>query len=401
MPGSPETQRNSHGLLSHGTKASAIVVLAVLALAVLQACAGSDGSASSGGAVVLAAPDEAEADLPKNDASPPGNLPDRPAGSFGYSRYVFEEVGDRIITTLVEGPLGEQVRVPMSYEALRDMLESGADAAELRMPPEDLATLVAQLNQVRASTEKYRDIDAARADGFVQTTDEVPNMGAHFLNVARSLDGEFDPSKPEILLYVHNDQGEWELVGTSFILPTEQVGPDHPDAFAGPLDNWHVHYSVCTGPNVASRSSTAEECRQQDGLWAPTLGWMIHAWVWEDNPLGVFNMWNPRIPPLVEAADVRLSRSTAVEEANARTLSIVNFSFESAEIGVGESLAWTNVDGVPHTVTAGSRGEASGDYDSGLIAPGQSFVLRFDQPGEFSFTCTLHPSMTGTVTVTE
>ena len=395
------SDRHSQGAAGSWPRAGAIVVLAVLALAAAQACAGSDGGSDSGGAVVLAAPEEAEAILPADDASPPGNPPDRPAGSFGYSRYVFEEVGDRVITTLVEGPLGEQVRSPMSYEALRDMLESGADAAELRMVRGDLATLVDQLDQVRASTERYRDIDAARADGFMQTTDEVPNMGAHFINVARSLDGEFDPSEPEILLYVHDELGDWELVGTSFILSTEQVGPDHPEAFAGPLDNWHVHYSVCTGPNVASRSATAEECRQQGGIWAPTLGWMIHAWVWVDNPLGVFNMWNPEIPPRVEAAAVRLSRSTAAEEANARTLSIVNFSFESAQVRVGESLAWTNVDGVPHTVTSGSRGQASGEYDSGLIAPGQSFVLRFDEPGEFSFTCTLHPSMTGTVTVTE
>ena len=393
--------RQSLGAACSRPRVGAIVVLAIFALAAAQACAGSDGGADTGSAVVLVAPDVAHAALPANDASPPGNPPDRPAGSSGYSRYVFEKVGDRIITTLVEGPLGEQVRAPMSYDALKALLESGTDASELRMARGELATLVGQLDQVRTSTEKYRDIDAAWADGFMQITDEVPNMGAHFINVARGVDGVFDPSEPEVLLYVHDEAGEWELVGTSFILSKEQVGPDHPEAFAGPLDNWHIHFSVCTGPNVASRSSTAEECRQQGGIWAPTLGWMIHAWVWEDNPLGVFNMWNPEIPPRVEAADVRLSRSTAVEEVNVRTLPIVNFSFESVQATVGESLAWTNVDSVPHTVTSGSRGEASGDYDSGLIAPGQSFVLRFDQPGEFSFTCTLHPSMTGTVTVTE
>jgi len=378
-----------------------VVVSGIGVLLIAAACASSGGGDGLSGAVVLATPDEAQAILPADDASPPGNAPDRPGGSFGYTRFVFEEVGDRVITTLVEGPLGEQVRVPVSYQELRDLLASGGDAPELRLAQGDLTTLVSQLDSVRASTERYRDVEAAIADGFFQMTDEVPNMGAHFINFGRSLDGEFDPTKPEILLYARDESERWELVGTSFILPTEQVGSDHPDAFAGPLDNWHVHYSVCTGATVTSRSATHEECRAQGGIWAPTLGWMIHAWVWVDNPLGVFSMWNPEIPPLAEAGEIRPSRSTVIEDGDSRTLSIDNFSFESGQARVGESVVWTNVDSVSHTVTAGSRGVASGEYDSGLIAPGQSFVLRFDQPGQFSFTCTLHPSMTGTVTVTE
>ena len=378
-----------------------VVVSGIVVVLIAAACAGSGGGDGLNSAVVLATPDEANAILPADDASPPGNAPDRPGGSFGYTRYVFEEVGGRVITTLVEGPLGEQVRAPVSYQELRDLLASGGDAPELHLAPGDLAALVSQLDSVRESTERYRDFEAAIADGFFQTTDEVPNMGAHFINLGRSLDGEFDPTEPEILLYVRDESKRWELVGTSFILSTEQVGSDHPDAFAGPLDNWHIHYSVCTGATVTSRSATREECRAQGGIWAPTLGWMIHAWVWVDNPLGVFSMWNPEIPPLVEAGEIRPSRSAVIEDGGSRTLSIVNFSFESGQARVGESVVWTNVDGVPHTVTAGSRGVASGGYDSGLIAPGQSFVLRFDQPGQFSFTCTLHPSMTGTVTVTE
>ena len=376
-----------------------LVVLLVLLGTILWASLGAARTTEGGAAVVLSAPDRSEAVLAADDASPPGNAPDRPGGAFGYTRYVFEKLGDEVLTTLVEGPRGEQVRVSISYEQLKALRQGGGVPEKLRMTEEELGTLVGQLDTVRASTARYRNFQAAVDDGFFQITDEVPNMGAHLINVRRSLDGVFDPAEPEVLLYARDASGEWELVGVSFVLPSEQFGSDHPDAFAGPLDNWHVHYNVCTGPSITSRSATLEECRKQGGIWAPSFGWMIHAWVWVDNPLGVFSMWNPDVPPLVDAEDIERSRRPALSDGDAQTTPIVNFSFETAQVQAGGSLAWTNVDGVPHTVTAGERGVASGGFDSGLIAPGQSFVVRFDQPGEYSFTCSLHPFMTGTVIV--
>ena len=156
-------------------KLAEVVVSSIGVLLIAGACASSGDGLS--GAVVLATPDEAQAILPAHDASPPGNAPDRPGGSFGYTRYVFEEVGDRVITTLVEGPLGEQVRVPVSYQGLRDLLASGGDDPGLHLAQGDLTTLVSQLDSVRASTERYRDVEVAIADGFFQMTDEVPQHG--------------------------------------------------------------------------------------------------------------------------------------------------------------------------------------------------------------------------------
>lgn len=369
-----------------------------------SACGGATGPTSEPtppAAVVLSAPVAEEAVLPPDDASPPGQQPQVPSGAFGFTRYVFEQIGDQVITTLVEGPRGQQVRLPLSYERLRQLYESGGPTDELHMSRLELANLVGQLDDVRQSIEKYQDVGKARADGFLQVTDEVPNMGAHFVHPVRSLDGTFEPSQPEILMYVRGDKGEWSLAGASFVLLKEQFGSEHPEAFTGPLDNWHTHYNLCTGPGVISRSSTPEECNAQGGVWVPSYGWMIHAWVVVDNPQGVFSMWNPNLPPVASIEDVRLSRSTGTAEEGRVTVPIQNFSYGRTEIGVGEALAWTNVDGVPHTVTAGSRGQGSGEFDSGPIAPGQSFALRFDRPGEYQFTCTLHPFMTGTAVVTQ
>ena len=328
--------------------------------------------------------------FPGSDAAPPEGPLERAGGSHGFSHYVLEEVGGRVVTTLVEGPREEQVRVPISYAQLKELHESGGPLEEVRMSREELETLIRQLDEVRESTERYRDIDAALADGFVKTTDEVPNMGTHYVHAGRSLDVEFNPSEPEILLYATGESGEMELMGTAFVLPIPLVSPEHPDAFAGPLDNWHVHYSLCTGPLSASRSATAEGCEASGGIWVPAYGWMIHAWVWVENPLGVFSMWNSRVPPAADSEEMR--RLTRADGAGA--VAIENFGFGAREIQVGETLTWVNVDGVPHTVTSDSEG-----FDSGVIAPGGAFAFRFDSPGEVRYSCALHPFMTSKVVV--
>ena len=330
------------------------------------------------------------------DAAPPADAPALPGGAIGFSHYVFEQVGDRVVTTLVEGPRSRQVRVPASYTQLKEWAEAGSAPVDLGMSREELSRLVDQLDAVRAATEKYRDVDVALKAGYRQSTEEVPNMGAHFVHPLWSLDGRFDPARPEILLYVKDDADEWELVGTSFVQSLLLAGFDHPETFVGPLDNWHVHYDLCTGVEFKSRSATEAECRRDGGTWVPAYGWMIHAWVWEDNPLGVFSMWNPSIPPFAEPGAIR----DAVSVGGDATVNIENFGFGNATIGVGETLAWSNADGVPHTVTAGSGGRSDGGFDSGLMGPGASFQVTFDQPGRFAYTCTLHAFMSGVVVVT-
>ena len=49
---------------------------------------------------------------------------------------------------------------------------------------------------------------------------------------------------------------------------------------------------------------------------------------------------------------------------------------------------------VPHTATS-----RSGDFDSHPIAPGASYTYVTTHKGEIVYTCTLHPTMTGTINV--
>jgi plastocyanin len=73
------------------------------------------------------------------------------------------------------------------------------------------------------------------------------------------------------------------------------------------------------------------------------------------------------------------------------------------EVARGTALTWVNLDLIEHSVTSGTgdapdRGRL---YDSGLLAQGAAFTLRFDAPGEYAYFCTKHPSMRGVVSVVE
>jgi plastocyanin len=215
-------------------------------------------------------------------------------------------------------------------------------------------------------------------------------------------DGMFDPSQPEMLLYVPDATGNWELVGTAFMLPhILKFSHNHPEAFAGPLDNWHLHYNECVGGGPGFAKANRDECQARGGDWFPAVGWMIHVYVWVDNPWGVFHNWNPNIPPVIPASSITETYPKTTLEEGQVALTIKNFGFalREAQLKKGETAIWTNADGVPHTVTLGFEGKAEKGFDSSYIAPGQSFVRKFDQPGEYGYTCTLHPNMNGTIIV--
>lgn len=351
-----------------------------------------------------------EVSLAESDAAPPNQPATRPGGAFGFTHFVFEQVGGDVVTSLVEGPRGPQIRVPISFPALEELLESGKVLPEeLGLDREQLANLVDQLETIRLSTEKYRDVKAALADGYVQAGGVVPNMGAHFVNEDRINDGVLNLEEPEIVLYDRDKNGEWRLAGTAFVLPreddpassTQGVGDNHPEGFAGPLDNWHVHYQLCTLPDGQFRTLGEADCQAKNGNFNASYGWMIHAWVHDDNPLGVFSMWNSNIPPtsLGEAGILSTRQADHDEVEGSAKVTIQNFAHGPIELAVGDSITWLNADGVPHTVTSGSAGIADGGFDSGWVGPGQIFTQRVDQPGSFAFTCTIHPQMNGIITV--
>ena len=82
------------------------------------------------------------------------------------------------------------------------------------------------------------------------------------------------------------------------------------------------------------------------------------------------------------------------------TVDIANFAFAPAElrISAGTEVTFTNSDTAPHTATAGTDEEPMPErFDTGLLQPGDSFSVRFDEPGTFAYFCERHPPMTGVI----
>lgn len=94
--------------------------------------------------------------------------------------------------------------------------------------------------------------------------------------------------------------------------------------------------------------------------------------------------------------DMPSAAATPAPAAVATTsVDIVNFTFSPAVITVksGAAVTWTNKDGDAHTVAI------TGAPVSRPLQNGEAYVHTFSQPGTYSYICTIHPNMHGTVVV--
>ena len=127
----------------------------------------------------------AELPSPPNDRSLPEVTPDEPLGAYGYSRYVYQRQGDAIVATLIEGPLGRQVRCQQlaqecSYVELQAIFDAGGEIPEyLEMDRETLGELLGQLARVEAAVLQYETLDDACAAGLNISSVSYTHLRAH------------------------------------------------------------------------------------------------------------------------------------------------------------------------------------------------------------------------------
>lgn len=119
------------------------------------------------------------------------------------------------------------------------------------------------LAAARAGTAAYQRVDAALADGYVPVSPciSVPGlgtMGIHYANFGL-VDATHDPAQPEVLVYNPDENGRLRLVAVEYMstVPAEFGGGVHFD----PPGNG--------------------------------LPFSLHAWVWKNNPSGMFAGFNP------------------------------------------------------------------------------------------------------------
>jgi plastocyanin len=93
---------------------------------------------------------------------------------------------------------------------------------------------------------------------------------------------------------------------------------------------------------------------------------------------------------------VALGTSVMAAEPAATRIEVKNFMFmpTTLTVNAGDKVTWVNKDDEPHNVVSDT-----GAFRSGAIDTDESFSYKFDQPGTYHFTCSIHPRMVGTIVV--
>jgi hypothetical protein len=130
---------------------------------------------------------------------------------------------------------------------------------------------------VRAATAAFHDLSVAEGAGYGLFpgcfSDPSGGMGVHYVDFASVGDGAVDPLKPEGLVYEPLRGGGMRLVAVEYVV------------IAASWQGQGV-------PSVLGRPLTFVPAPNEFGL--PDF-YELHVWLWQPNPLGIFNEWNPAV----------------------------------------------------------------------------------------------------------
>jgi hypothetical protein len=160
-------------------------------------------------------------------------------------------------------------------------------AAGLSAQPADHAHHAAPTADVIAATRAnaaFQDLGAAEAAGYANTMDalgcfhsaEHGGMGLHYLRESL-LDASLDPAAPEALVYELDADGDVVgLVAHEYIVPVAAWESESPPTVMGMELHRHAVLPL----------------------------WVLHAWLWKDNPAGFFSDYNPTVRMCPEGVKV-------------------------------------------------------------------------------------------------
>lgn len=130
------------------------------------------------------------------------------------------------------------------------------------------------LDEVRSATSLYQDVESAESAGYQRLALEEcvesaeGAKGYHYVN-AFLMDLTLEPDRPEMLIYAPMSSGGLRLVAVEYAVPVaawDGLYSDPPSLFG---QEFHLNMD-------------------QDL-------YVLHSWVWEDNPLGIFADYNPSL----------------------------------------------------------------------------------------------------------
>jgi hypothetical protein len=133
---------------------------------------------------------------------------------------------------------------------------------------------------VRDATERFRDVTAAEAEGYVLqfgcvSGPDVGAMGMHFVRGDLVGDDLLDPTRPEIVIYEPTSDGRLRLIGADFLVLK---------------DVWDATHAA--PPQLMGQLLHLFDAPNRFGLPAFHT---LHVWAWKDNPNGTFVNWHPMV----------------------------------------------------------------------------------------------------------
>jgi plastocyanin len=102
----------------------------------------------------------------------------------------------------------------------------------------------------------------------------------------------------------------------------------------------------------------------------------------------------PNKTPTSQPVSNQVPNQPAQPVTASNMVTIKNFAFSPASLTIkaGTTVTWTNQDSASHTISSAS-------FSSGNLATGDKFQFTFTNPGTYAYSCGIHPSMQGTITV--
>jgi len=106
---------------------------------------------------------------------------------------------------------------------------------------------------------------------------------------------------------------------------------------------------------------------------------------------------SPTVTRTATSTSASSATSTATSTASQNSVAIRNYAFNPSTLTIrkGATVTWMNYDSVQHTVTSNS-----GAFSSPLLSTGATYTYQFNSTGSFSYHCSIHTYMTGTIVVT-
>lgn len=144
----------------------------------------------------------------------------------------------------------------------------------------------------RAATAKYRDVRVAERDGYITApVFYVPGQGYHYVNFRRALQSELklDLAAPPVLVY-DKVRGKMTLVAAMYMQPQSATPQQLAAIFPASLASWHSHVNICYDNTTIYPIHNRPACLAKGYRFAGSTGWMVHAWIWQQDGTGLFDM---------------------------------------------------------------------------------------------------------------